>query len=389
MKITILKCSLACLALAIMSSAAQAQFANLLGNPGFEIPDIGKYTNFDDGGPTPFWNDDGVNYTNTGVENTGAHSGLYRAWEMAGDDGAYQISTNPVPLHTGDQIILTWWALGITSSDAQGTNATDPMQIVGIITATNYNSYLTGGGNDLFTYTHAVLITSNGLPNAWVQYTLTNTVTPAQAGRFPGCYFNTGEVGPNTANCFAAYDDFYLSVLPTSLPAIITPPTSQTAHTGATVTFTVSAAGATGYQWKAGATNSGVYTNLQNNIIFSGVTTTNLTITGVTTNQNMDIIVVVSNGSGSVTSAPPANLSVLPASLPIITTPPASQTNYSGATVSFAVAAIGATGYQWRAGATGSGVYTNLLNAGHRAIHLATTNAMACVSTLRGRFGRR
>jgi hypothetical protein len=26
---------------------------------------------------------------------------------------------------------------------------------------------------------------------------------------------------------------------------------------------------------------------------------------------------------------------------------------------------------------------------GHRAIHLATTNAMACVSTLRGRFGRR
>jgi len=58
---------------------------------------------------------------------------------MKGDDGAYQISTNPVPLQMGQQIILTWWAVGDTSSDAQGTNPTDPMQIIGIITATNAN----------------------------------------------------------------------------------------------------------------------------------------------------------------------------------------------------------------------------------------------------------
>jgi len=53
-----------------------------------------------------------------------------------------------------------------------------------------------------------------------------------------------------------------------------------------------------------GAPGSGVYTNILNDSTFSGVTTTNLTISNVTTNQNMDIVVVVSNGSGSVTSAP-------------------------------------------------------------------------------------
>ena len=303
--------SFTCLLFAFMCGVAQAQLTNLLGNPGFELPDIGKYTNFDAGGPTPFWNDDGVNYTNTGVENTGAHSGTYRAFEMVGDDGAYQISTNPVVLHTGNQIILTWWAMGTTASDPQGTNPTDPMQIVGIITATNYND-INGNGNDLFTNTHAVLVTSNGLPNAWVQYSLTYTVQAADAGKYPGCFFFTGEVtNTPTANVFAAYDDFALWVVPAgSKPIILTEPVSQTAPPGGNVSFTVSALDATGYRWQAGAPGSGVYTNLLNAGQFSGVNTTTLTITTLTTNNNMDIVVVVSNGSGSVTSAPPANLTV-------------------------------------------------------------------------------
>jgi hypothetical protein len=197
---------------------SSTQLTNLLGNPGFELPNIGKYTNFDVGGPTPFWNDDGVNYVNTGVENTGAHGGNYRAFEMAADDGAYQISTNPVPLHLGDQVILTWWALGDTSSDSQGTNLTDPMAIVGIITATNYNSYLLGGGNDLFTDTTAVLIASNGIPSVWTPYALTYTAQASDVGKYPGVFFNTGEgEGVNTTNCFAAYDDFALYVQPATV----------------------------------------------------------------------------------------------------------------------------------------------------------------------------
>jgi len=296
--------SFTCLLFAVTCGIAQAQLVNLLGNPGFEMPAEGKITNFL---YVPYWSDDGVNYTNTGVENAGAHSGTYRAFEMWGDDGAYQISTNPVPLVAGEQIVLTWWALGTTSSDAQGTNPTDPMQIVGIIKATNSNFI----ANDPFTNTIPLVITSNGLANGWVQYSLTYTVTAADTNMYPGVFFNTGEVGTNTANVFAGYDDFALYVQPVnSLPIILTQPVSQTAPLGSTLQFTVSALNATGYRWMAGAPGSGVYTNLLNGGQFSGVTLTNLTITGVTTNDDMDIVVVVSNNSGSVTSAPPANLTV-------------------------------------------------------------------------------
>jgi len=290
-----------------MCGVAQAQPVNLLGNPGFEQPDIGKYTNFDNG-PTPYWNDDGGTYANTGIEETGAHSGNYRAFEMAYDGGAYQISTNPVPLALGQQVILTWWAAGTSTTDPEVTNPADPMQIVGIIEANDSNE----SANDPFSSTTEILVTSNGIPSAWTQYSLTYNVQANDVGKYPGVVFDTGEVGgANTTNCFAAYDDFALYVVPAnSKPIISTEPVSQTAPPGGTVSFSVYALDATGYQWMAGTPGSGVYTNLQNTSIFSGVTTTTLTLTGVTTNQNMDIVVVASNGSGSVTSAPPANLTV-------------------------------------------------------------------------------
>ena len=41
-QIKVIKISLTCLALAVMCGVAQAQPTNLLGNPGFEQPDIGK-----------------------------------------------------------------------------------------------------------------------------------------------------------------------------------------------------------------------------------------------------------------------------------------------------------------------------------------------------------
>jgi hypothetical protein len=304
--INVIKICLTCLALAVMCGVAQAQPVNLLGNPGFEQPEIGKYTNFD-AGPTPYWNDDGVNYTNTGIEDTGAHSGTYRAFEMAGDDGAYQIIPSNVPLQAGQQVVLSWWALGITSSDAQGTNPTDPMQIIGILTSTNDNEL----GNDPFINTTTVLVSSNGLPSGWTQYSLTYNVQAADVGKYPGVFFNTGEVGTNTTGVWADYDDFALYVVSAgSPPIILNPPISQTSPLGGTNSFNVLAADATGYQWMGGVPGSGVYTNILNDSTFSGVTTANLTVSNVTTNQNLDIVVVVSNGYGSVTSSPPANLTV-------------------------------------------------------------------------------
>ena len=87
--------------------------------------------------------------------------------------------------------------------------------------------------------------------------------------------------------------------------------------------------------------------NLSNGGNVSGATTTNLTLTNVSSSDAATYDVVVT-GVGSVTSAPPAILSVLP--LPVITSQPNEfiEAN-AGSTVSFTVGASG-TGltYQWQ-----------------------------------------
>jgi hypothetical protein len=306
MKKIFFQVSLFYLTLVVLSGAAFAQPVNLLGNPSFESPgfdaqDLGFSLAYP-------WQDDGINYTNTGVENIGAHSGTYRAFEMSGDDGAYQISTTASPLNVGDKVVLTWWALGTyngTNNSFTGTGPTDPLQIVGILTAASTS--------DPFSSTTSGIVKSNGVSSSgWIQYTLSYTATAADAGRYPGCFFNTQQVGGNTQNSFAAYDDFALYVFPAgSLPVITASPASQTAAAGANISLSVTALNATSYQWQAGAPGNGIYTNLPNSGGFSGVTTPTLNITGVTTNDNLDFVAVVSNGNGSVTSAPPANVTVV------------------------------------------------------------------------------
>jgi hypothetical protein len=154
------------------------------------------------------------------------------------------------------------------------------------------------------------------------------------------------------------------SVAASSPPAITTPPASQTNSVGATVSFSVGATGTAplSYQWQAAG--AGVYTNLVNGPQISGSASNVLTIANLTTNWALAYRAIVSNSIGSVTSAPSATLTVN--SSPAITTPPASQRTVSGRNVSFSVAATGSAplSYQWKAGAVGSGIYTNLTDGG-------------------------
>jgi len=151
----------------------------------------------------------------------------------------------------------------------------------------------------------------------------------------------------------------YASLFDVSAP-ILSPPASQSAIPGQNASFNVYAGSATPptYQWQAGAVGSGIYTNLVNSDQISGATSNILTISNVTTNWALDYVVIVANTSGSVTSAPPATLTMQ--FLPAITTPPASQGAVAGQTVSFSVTAAG-TGYQWQAGPE-SGPFTNLVD---------------------------
>jgi hypothetical protein len=119
---------------------------------------------------------------------------------------------------------------------------------------------------------------------------------------------------------------------------ILTQPVSRLVVYGGTATFAVTASGfqPPAYQWFFNGTNG----------IFSGTNST-LQLSQVQPSQAGTYTVAVTNLFGSVTSSP-ATLNVMD-SAPIIMTPPTNQATWSGATMYFAVNAIGSSplAYQW------------------------------------------
>jgi alpha-L-fucosidase len=165
-------------------------------------------------------------------------------------------------------------------------------------------------------------------------------------------------------------------------PFVTTQPASQTTYVGQTATFAVSAVGLPPlyYQWRTRAAASGADANLIASGQIAAVTNATLTISNLVLSNAADYMVLVTNAYGSTTSAL-ATLIVLNPTLPSIIAQPASQTNYVGFTAVFAVGAAGPPplSYQWRAGATGSGVYTNLIAGGQIA---AVTNSSLPISNM-------
>ncbi len=164
-------------------------------------------------------------------------------------------------------------------------------------------------------------------------------------------------------------------------PVIVTQPLSQTSYLNETATFNVNATsvGAISYQWQAGTTGGGIFSNLTESGQVSGVTGASLSISNLTFDNASDYLVVVSNSNGSVTSSV-ATLTVLDPA-PSVSVQPISQTNIVGQSVTFSAAATGLAPlyYQWQAGAHGSGIYTNLLAGGQSSV---VTNAALTISNL-------
>lgn len=129
-----------------------------------------------------------------------------------------------------------------------------------------------------------------------------------------------------------------------SPPAISTPPTSQTVNAGsiASLSVTATGTGTLAYQWRKGGANV-------------GINSANLTFNPVIADHAGSYDVIVSNASGSVTSTPPAVLTVVVP--PVIQTPPASRSAYEGGTAALTVTANSSVpmNYQWRQGTTAVG----------------------------------
>ncbi len=123
-------------------------------------------------------------------------------------------------------------------------------------------------------------------------------------------------------------------------PIVTQPPTSQTVIASSNAIFNVTVSGTApfSYQWRFGGANLNNETNQL------------LSLVNVQTNQAGNYDVIVANSSGSVTSQPPAVLTVLvPVSLTGFTMQPSSPVS-EGTNVTFCVTATGSEPliYQWR-----------------------------------------
>ncbi len=162
-----------------------------------------------------------------------------------------------------------------------------------------------------------------------------------------------------------------------SPPIITTQPVSQSLYIGGTAAFSVVTATSftpLSYQWRGGTHNSGVFTNLvAGGGQYSAVTNAAFSIANLVAGNEGDYEVAVSNGSGSVTSMV-ATLTILSQG-PSISTQPQSQTVTVGTTATFDVSVTGLSPlyYQWSAGETNSGIFTNLAAGGGQ--YSSVTNA--------------
>ncbi|UHS65407.1 tail protein [Citrobacter phage vB_CbrM_HP1] len=117
-------------------------------------------------------------------------------------------------------------------------------------------------------------------------------------------------------------------------PVITQQPTDQTLNEGENLTLTITATGATGYQWKKGASN------------ISGATSATYTKSGVVPADAGPYTCVVSGEGGSSVTSNTATVTVN--ALPVITQQPTNQEITEGDTLTLSIVATGATGYQWK-----------------------------------------
>ena len=150
------------------------------------------------------------------------------------------------------------------------------------------------------------------------------------------------------------------SQAPPPAAAITTQPTDQSAVAGTSVTFTVTATNATGYQWQRSSDGGGSFVDL------AGATGASNTTAATTLADNgAQYRVVVSGSAGRVTSNP-ARLTVnAAATAPAFTTQPASATITAGQNAQFTVATSGSPtpDIQWQLSTDNGANWSNIVGA--------------------------
>lgn len=171
------------------------------------------------------------------------------------------------------------------------------------------------------------------ISGATSSYMTIDSVALGDAADYRCIVTNGGGSDTSAAAALTVYETVHITV----------DPASQTKYTGESVTFSVTAEGEAtiSYQWRKDGTN------LFDDAHLSGTQSQSLTIDSVARADSGDYRCIVTNDGGSDTSAAATLTTYETAN---VTADPASQTKYTGQSVSFTIAAAGHTplGYQWQ-----------------------------------------
>jgi len=132
------------------------------------------------------------------------------------------------------------------------------------------------------------------------------------------------------------------------------------AGNAASFSITANAIPSATYQWEVSTDGGNTWTNLSNGDNYSGVTTTQLLVTGVTLTLQGDEYLCVATNSVASTDSNAATLTVKQA--PSISSQPVAQTGLAGGSVTFTAVAVGgpAPNLQWQVSTNGGSSYTPL-----------------------------
>lgn len=272
--------------------------------------------------------------------------------------------------HVGNQNSSAGWIFLDSASNVTslGNNVPTPLPFTFSVTIpanTRYSFYLTNNYGGGLSYTDGTAV-----GNVWASnsdatiyegvgksypFGLTFTVRNVNATM----HYTLGSPSCNSASRVAAT----LTVNPQS--NITSNPSNSNISSGANTSFSISATGATSYQWQLSTNSGSTWSNLTNAGIYSNVNTTTLNMTSVIATYNgFQYRCIASNASGCDDTSAVATLTVT-GTAPSISSHPQDSTICSGNNASFTVAASGTSlTYQWQVSTNGGSTWGNLSNTG-------------------------
>jgi len=266
----------------------------------------------------------GYQWRKGGVTISGANSAtLLIAATVAGDAGSYDV----VVSNSGGSVTSAAATLTVNAPVAPPSITAQPSSVT-VTEGAPASFSVTASGTGLGYQWRKGGVTISGANSS--VFSIASTVA-GDAGSYDVVVSNGG------GSVTSAAATLTVNVAP---PSIIAQPTSLTVTEGAPASFSVTASGTgLGYQWRKGG------------VTINGANSATLLIAATVAGDAGSYDVVVSNASGSVTSAVATLIVNAPEAPPTITAQPSGVTVIEGAPASFSVTASGTgLGYQWRKG---------------------------------------